>query len=142
MPDLTSLLQAAQAADGAVRNQAEARLKELQERESGTFLTALASELQRDDKPEDARRLAGLILKNSVVQQWPVMDQGNKLQIKRALLQTLAAPVRAGGRHVAWPLTRPPSGALDCHLPCLCLLCRERWGTPLRWWWPSPSIVR
>lgn len=64
--ELTPLLQAAQSPDAAVRNQAEAQLKQLQEQQHDAFLGALALELAGADKPVDSRRLAGLILKNSL----------------------------------------------------------------------------
>ena len=64
--DLTALLQAAQSADAGVRGQAEATLKQLQESQHDSFLLSLSAELASADKPVDARRLAGLILKNTL----------------------------------------------------------------------------
>lgn len=105
--DITGLLQAAQSADANVRNQAEGSLKQLQDSQHDAFLLALAAELANQEKPVDARRLAGLILKNTLdakdearkialVQQWTAMEAGAKQQIKQALLHTLATPGDVG----------------------------------------------
>ena len=64
--DLTALLQAAQSADAGVRVQAEGTLKQLQDTQHDAFLLSLSAELANNDKPVDARRLAGLILKNTL----------------------------------------------------------------------------
>jgi importin subunit beta-1 len=63
--ELTQLLQAAQSPDTAVRQQAELSLKQL-EAQPATFLLSLSAELANNEKPVDARRLAGLILKNTL----------------------------------------------------------------------------
>eukprot|EP00887_Chlorella_sp_A99_P006846 scaffold2.g6846.t1 len=94
-------------ADANVRNQAEGSLKQLQDSQHDAFLLALAAELANQEKPVDARRLAGLILKNTLdakdearkialVQQWTAMEAGAKQQIKQALLHTLATPGDVG----------------------------------------------
>lgn len=64
--DLTALLQAAQSADASVRTQAEQQLTQLQEGQYPSFLLSLSAELANDGKPADTRRLAGLILKNTL----------------------------------------------------------------------------
>jgi importin subunit beta-1 len=64
--DLTALLGNAQSPDANVRNQAEQQLKQLQEQQYPSFLLSLATELGNNEKPIDARRLAGLILKNTL----------------------------------------------------------------------------
>ena len=66
MSDLTALLVAAQSADAAVRTQAEAQLNALQQSNYGELLVGLSAELANATKPVDARRLAGLILKNTL----------------------------------------------------------------------------
>lgn len=64
--DITALLQSAQNPDANLRTQAELQLKQFQEQNFPGFVFSLASELANNDKPIDARRLAGLILKNSL----------------------------------------------------------------------------
>lgn len=66
MADLTALLVAAQSADAAVRTQAEQQLTALQSSNYGELLVGLSAELANAAKPVDARRLAGLILKNTL----------------------------------------------------------------------------
>ena len=63
---LTALLQAAQSPDAAVRNQAEQTLNGLQQQQYAEVLVGLSAELADASKPVDARRLAGLILKNTL----------------------------------------------------------------------------
>lgn len=64
--DLTQVLQHAQSADAGVRTQAEQQLKQFQEQNYSGFLVSLAAELSNAEKPVDSRRLAGLILKNTL----------------------------------------------------------------------------
>ena len=66
MVQLTELLQAAQSADANVRNQAEQTLSGLQQTQYAELLVGLSAELADPSKPVDARRLAGLILKNTL----------------------------------------------------------------------------
>jgi hypothetical protein len=61
---LTELLQAAQSPDATVRNQAEQALNTLQATQYAELCAGLSAELADASKPVDARRLAGLILKN------------------------------------------------------------------------------
>lgn len=63
---LTALLQAAQSADASVRTQAEQTLSTLQQQQYGDLCVGLSAELADASKPVDARRLAGLILKNTL----------------------------------------------------------------------------
>lgn len=63
---LTALLQAAQSADAGVRTQAEQQLAALQQQNFSELLVSLSAELADGSKPVDARRLAGLILKNTL----------------------------------------------------------------------------
>lgn len=63
---LTQLLQAAQSADAGVRTQAEQQLAALQAQNFSELLVSLSAELADGSKPVDARRLAGLILKNTL----------------------------------------------------------------------------
>lgn len=104
---LTALLQAAQSADAAVRNQAEQTLNSLQQQQYAELCVGLSAELADSSKPVDARRLAGLILKNTLdakedarkaalVQQWVASDAGMKKQVKQNLLATLGTQGDAG----------------------------------------------
>lgn len=63
---LTSLLVAAQSPDANVRTQAEQQLTALQTSNYAELLVGLSAELADPSKPVDARRLAGLILKNTL----------------------------------------------------------------------------
>ncbi|KAK9144038.1 hypothetical protein Syun_013438 [Stephania yunnanensis] len=102
--EVTQVLLNAQSVDGIVRKQAEESLKQFQEQNLPSFLLSLSGELANDDKPVDSRRLAGLILKNSLdakeqhrkfelVQRWLSLDSAMKAQIKTCLLQTLSSHV-------------------------------------------------
>lgn len=102
--EVTQVLLNAQSPDGSVRRLAEDSLKQFQEQNLSFFLISLSTELSNNDKPVDSRRLAGLVLKNSLdakeaprkaelVQKWISLDPAVKLQIKTCLLQTLASPV-------------------------------------------------
>lgn len=66
MLDITALLGSAQSPDASTRNAAEAQLASLQETQYPSFLLSLAAELSSAEKPVDARRLAGLVLKNAL----------------------------------------------------------------------------
>ncbi|CAN6338658.1 unnamed protein product [Urochloa humidicola] len=102
--DVTQVLLSAQSADGAIRKHAEESLKQFQDQNLPGFLLSLSSELANEEKPEESRRLAGLILKNALdakeqhrknelFQRWLALDAGAKAQIKGLLLQTLTSPV-------------------------------------------------
>lgn len=102
--EVTQVLLNAQSIDGTVRKHAEDNLKQFQEQNLPGFLLSLSGELASDDKPVDSRKLAGLILKNSLdakeesrkrelVQKWLLLDASAKTQIKSCLLQTLSSPV-------------------------------------------------
>ena len=64
--DITQVLLGASSSDGAVRTQAEAQLKQFQQQNNASYLLSLATEVANASKPEDARQIAGLILKNSL----------------------------------------------------------------------------
>lgn len=100
--EVTQVLLNAQSIDGNVRKHAEENLKQFQEQNFPSFLLSLSGELASDDKPADSRKLAGLILKNSLdakdesrkselVQRWLLLDPSAKTQIKSCLLQTLSS---------------------------------------------------
>ncbi|KAK1301944.1 Transportin-1 [Acorus calamus] len=102
--EITQILLNAQAVDGTVRNHAEQNLKQFQDQNLPGFLLSLSGELANNDKPVDSRKLAGLILKNTLdakdqhrkfelVQGWLSLDAAVKAQIKGCLLQTLSSHV-------------------------------------------------
>ncbi|KAF7070886.1 hypothetical protein CFC21_076326, partial [Triticum aestivum] len=102
--DVTQILLSAQSADGSIRKHAEESLKQFQEQNLPGFLLSLSTELATNEKPEESRRLAGLILKNALdakeqhrknelFQRWLALDAGVKAQVKALLLQTLSSPV-------------------------------------------------
>lgn len=109
--EITQFLLAAQSADANIRNEAEASLKHLQQQNLAGFLLSLSVELANNDKPAECRRLAGIVLKNSLdakdagtkevlAQQWMAVDASFKSQIKDLLLRTLGSPVPEA-RHTA-----------------------------------------
>ncbi|MQL80033.1 hypothetical protein Taro_012476 [Colocasia esculenta] len=109
--EITQYLIAAQSPDGTVRTTAEESLRQFQEQNLALFLLSLSVELSSDAKPAESRRLAGIILKNSLdakdairkeqlTQQWVSVDQMIKAQIKESLMQTLPSPV-SEARHTS-----------------------------------------
>lgn len=109
--EITQFLLSAQSADAKVRTEAEAHLRQFQEQNLPGFLLSLSVELSNDGKPAESRRLAGIVLKNSLdakdaarkeslVQQWVVIDISFKSQIKGLLLKTLGSSVQEA-RHTA-----------------------------------------
>lgn len=101
----------AQSADGSIRTAAEENLKQFQEQNLPTFLLSLSVELSNDNKPPESRRLAGIVLKNSLdakdsvrkeqlIQHWVAIDPSVKSQIKDLLLRTLDSAVHEA-RHTS-----------------------------------------
>lgn len=102
--EITEFLLAAQSADAKVRTEAESKLCQFGEQNVPGFLLSLSIELSNDGKPTESRRLAGILLKNSLdakeaarkeqlVQQWVAIDASFKAQIKSSLLNTLGSSV-------------------------------------------------
>ncbi|OMO97629.1 hypothetical protein COLO4_14485 [Corchorus olitorius] len=102
--EITQFLLAAQSADAKVRTEAESSLRQFQEQNLPVFLLSLSVELANNEKPVESRRLAGIVLKNSLdakdtgrkeqlVQQWMAIDISVKSQIKDLLLRTLGSSV-------------------------------------------------
>ncbi|XP_030925357.1 importin subunit beta-1-like [Quercus lobata] len=98
--EITQFLLSAQSPDANVRTNAEANLLLLQEQNLPSFLLSLSVELSNNDKPIESRRLAGIVLKNSLdakdavrkehlVQKWMQIDISIKSQIKHLLSGTL-----------------------------------------------------
>lgn len=102
--EITQVLLSAQSPDGKIRSAAEEALKQLQEQNIPLFLLSLSAELSNDQKPPESRRLAGIVLKNSLdakesakkeelTQRWVHIDPSVKAQIKESLLKTLGSSV-------------------------------------------------
>ncbi|KAI8557116.1 hypothetical protein RHMOL_Rhmol05G0310000 [Rhododendron molle] len=100
--EITQFLLSAQSADQKVRTEAEGNLRQFQEQNLPSFLLSLSVELSNNDKPLESRRLAGIVLKNSLdakdaarkqqlLQQWVAIDISVKLKIKEMLLSTLGS---------------------------------------------------
>lgn len=109
--EITQFLLSAQSPDAKVRTDAEEQLRQFQEQNLPGFLLSLSVELSNDGKPAESRRLAGIVLKNSLdakeaarkehlVQQWVAIDVLFKSQIKGLLLKTLGSSVHEA-RHTA-----------------------------------------
>ncbi|KAF9596650.1 hypothetical protein IFM89_012849, partial [Coptis chinensis] len=110
--EITPFLLSAQSPDANIRTAAEASLKQYQEQNLPAFLYSLSVELSKDDKPIESRRLAGIVLKNSLdakdavrkeqlIQQWVAIDASVKLQIKELLLRTVGSVVAEAGHTAA-----------------------------------------
>ncbi|PKA64707.1 Transportin-1 [Apostasia shenzhenica] len=102
--EITQLLLNAQSIDAAVRKHAEENLKQFQDQNLPGFLLSLSGELANEEKPVDSRKLAGLVIKNTLdakeqqrktelAQRWLSLDASVKAQVKSCLLQTLSSPV-------------------------------------------------
>lgn len=100
--EITQFLLSAQSADATIRTEAEGNLRQFQEQNLPSFLLSLSVELSNNDKPLESRRLAGIVLKNSLdakdaarkqllLQQWVAIDISVKLKIKDMLLSTLGS---------------------------------------------------
>ncbi|KAK9168065.1 hypothetical protein Syun_000205 [Stephania yunnanensis] len=100
----TNILLAAQHADASLRKNAEEEIQRLQENNLADFLFSLSIELAQEGKPPASRKLAGILLKNSLdakdavrkaqlIEQWVGMDINVKSGIKGALLGTLGSSV-------------------------------------------------
>ncbi|KAI3694895.1 hypothetical protein L1987_77878 [Smallanthus sonchifolius] len=110
--EITEFLLSAQSADAKVRTEAEGRLRQFQEQNLPGFLLSLSLELSNDGKPMESRRLAGIVLKNSLdakdsttkdllVQHWVSNDVSFRSQVKGLLLNTLGSSVSEAGHTAA-----------------------------------------
>jgi len=109
--DITQILLNAQSPDPAIRNTAEQSLKQSESQNYSGFTLSLCAELCNELKPVDARRLAGLILKNSLdardkdtraiySQRWLSLDEETRGQVKKNLLSALSSETKEV-RHVS-----------------------------------------
>ena len=106
MADVTQILVNTQNPDQHVRSQAEQQLEQAKEANFSLYLSSLARELANESKQSEVRRLAGLILKNSIdsrsyqtkkslQQKWLAqVDQNQRKEIKYMIFQTLSSPVQ------------------------------------------------
>ncbi|KAF5193378.1 Importin subunit beta-1 [Thalictrum thalictroides] len=110
--EITHILLAAQSADANVRTNAETNIQQFQEQNLPAFLYSLSVELSSEDKPIESRRLAGIVLKNSLdsketarkeqlIQQWVGIDTSVKSNIKDLLLRTVGSVVSEAGHTAA-----------------------------------------
>eukprot|EP00250_Pteridium_aquilinum_P016455 c23110_g1_i1 orf=172-2769(+) len=122
---LTKVLLDAQSAEGSIRKAAEESLKQLQEQNVALFLVSLAEELASEEKPVDSRKLAGLVLKNSLdakeaprkaerVEAWLDLDPAAEHQIKVCLLRSLASPASDASHTAAQVIAK--AAAIDLPL--------------------------
>ncbi|CAA2967357.1 importin subunit beta-1-like [Olea europaea subsp. europaea] len=102
--EITQYLLAAQSPDAKIRTEAESSLGQFRDQNLPGFLLSLSVELSNDGKPTESRRLAGIVLKNSLdakeiarkenlIQQWVSIDISIKSQIKSFILNTLGSSV-------------------------------------------------
>ncbi|KAK9054920.1 hypothetical protein SSX86_025999 [Deinandra increscens subsp. villosa] len=110
--EITEFLLSAQSADVKIRTEAEGRLKQFKEQNLPGFLLSLSLELSNDGKPVESRRLAGIVLKNSLdakdattkehlLHRWVSNDIPLRSQIKGLLLNTLGSSVSEAGHTAA-----------------------------------------
>ena len=101
MADLTQLLLAC--SDPALVQQAQQQLAAMEQANYPTFLGSLIAEMGSENKPQEARQRAGLLLKNTLVakseetrreqaQRWVAVDPTVRGSIKQMLLHLLASP--------------------------------------------------
>ncbi|KAK3246773.1 hypothetical protein CYMTET_43703 [Cymbomonas tetramitiformis] len=106
--DVTALLTAAQNPDPAVIKGAEDAIETMQNTNYQQFATLFVQELANEQKPASVRRMAGLLLKNSLYakeearrknmhERWLNLDPTIRDQIKAALLQTLVTAATTPG---------------------------------------------
>jgi hypothetical protein len=109
--DVTQVLLGAQSPDETTRSAAEAQVRQLQQQNYPSFVASMAAELSNPAKPPDARRLAGIVLKNSLHAKdeaarsalhaaWASLEPGLRQGVRDALLQTLSTDA-AEVRHTA-----------------------------------------
>lgn len=115
--DVASILLSAQSPDHSVRTNAENVLKDAEQKNFASYLVTLADHLGGNENNPESRRLAGLIIKNSLhsrdisirshyVERWlHTVDEQSKIHIRHSLLSTLNAqapePRRAAAQVIA-----------------------------------------
>jgi len=101
---VTQILMNAQNPDISIRSEAERQLEAAKEQNFAMFLMTMVTELATEGKPETARQLAALLMKNSLFaksetkraelqNKWNTqLDEPTKTQVKNGCLQTLRSP--------------------------------------------------
>ncbi|KAJ3437744.1 importin subunit beta-1 [Anaeramoeba flamelloides] len=109
--ELTQILLDAQSTDQEKRNQGMERIKSAKDNNLPVFLVLLAEELKSEEKPNESRQLAGIILKNTFVSKdeqkkielanvWCNFKEDVRTEIKQILVMTLGSPNRIA-RHTS-----------------------------------------
>eukprot|EP01100_Stratorugosa_tubuloviscum_P014734 TRINITY_DN8037_c3_g1_i1.p1 TRINITY_DN8037_c3_g1~~TRINITY_DN8037_c3_g1_i1.p1 ORF type:complete len:852 (-),score=411.08 TRINITY_DN8037_c3_g1_i1:39-2594(-) len=115
--DFYTVLQQALSDDSQKRNQAEQILLNAQEVNFAGFLQTVATELANEQREPAFRRLAGVILKNSLVgksiekknilaQKWLSIEAATRGQIKGIVISTLGSTVREARNQAAQVIAR------------------------------------
>ncbi|PIA48526.1 hypothetical protein AQUCO_01400841v1 [Aquilegia coerulea] len=110
--EITQILLFVQSADANVQINAETNIKQFQDQNLPPFHYSLSVELSTEDKPIESRRLAGIVLKNSLdgkhiarkeqlIQQWVGIDASAKSNIKDLLLRTVGLQDEVNSVHTA-----------------------------------------
>ncbi|KAJ1639173.1 armadillo-type protein [Pavlovales sp. CCMP2436] len=100
--DITQLLVNAQSPDANTRQHAEQTMEQAKQSNLPMFLITLSAELANEEKPPEARRLAGIIVKNSLdgksaatqhelTEAWVTIDMAMKQQIKMSVTSALGS---------------------------------------------------
>lgn len=92
MSDVTAIMLQLAEVDPQVRNNAEQIVQNAKENDLAGFLVALIQELRDETKPETSRRMAGVVLKNSVALNLHNVEAREELESK---WKNLSAEVRA-----------------------------------------------
>lgn len=103
MPDITQVLLAACSQNSAEREPAEKILAQLEAQQLDKFLAMLAMEMANQNKPENVRQMAGLLLQNTVSskdarsqearnRRWLAMPADSRQKIRDTVLGLLATP--------------------------------------------------
>eukprot|EP00923_Selenidium_pygospionis_P048336 GHVN01083205.1.p1 GENE.GHVN01083205.1~~GHVN01083205.1.p1 ORF type:complete len:355 (-),score=37.41 GHVN01083205.1:79-1143(-) len=120
MADLTKILQNALSGDLVTRQAAEAQLAQAEEQNIALYVVELAKHLSSDDKPDDSRQMAGVMLKNVVsskdkqvdlakAQKWHSLDPALRNDVKDkavTALKTLSSIAQKSACQVVTKLSR------------------------------------
>ncbi|KAJ3437590.1 importin subunit beta-1 [Anaeramoeba flamelloides] len=109
--ELTQILLDAQSTDQEKRNHGMEMIKSAKDNNLPVFLVLLAEELKSENKPNESRQLAGIILKNTFVSKeeqkknelanvWCNFKEDVRTEIKQILVMTLGSPNRIA-RHTS-----------------------------------------
>jgi len=115
---VTQILQNALSGDPSLQQAAEEQLRAASESNFSMYMVTMTDELRQEDRPPHTRRLAGILLKNSIdskdrrtkaqfTDRWMSMvdEQANE-QIKKGLLETLSSQVREANSTAAMVIAK------------------------------------